>query len=638
MTEEEKSKLAENHNHRISTSLYHCLIPLLRDIGWYGSKEQLNQILPMETFSINIDDVRNSLTALRIIAKTKFIRLNKINRSNLPCIFTTKEGNSIAIFEINEYGFSVFDGYTQKRQIIKPNWKIGTMLTFDLLDDNATTLQESQTKWFNKLIIRFQQMFGYSLFLSLAISVLTVSAPLFVMFLFREISALEVTSTLDQLAVGVAFYVLTLVGFRILRTINLAYFSARIGNIIANQVMRRLLYLPPTYTEMASLGGQLSRIRDFDSIKNFFSSSAMVALLEIPFVLLIILALFLIDPYLALIPLGALVVFAILGFFVRIWSRNLGGEFSGNSKEYNEFILGSFANLKIIKCLSISRHWQQKYGKLLAANLKHNHRNSSFFSMVSDFSNALVSIAGIGTVLVGVHRIFSGELTPGGLMASLMLTWRVLAPVKTGLGVLVQFDKVKSSIGQVNKLMELKTEKRSKDSVAVTTNIAGKIIFSRVSLRYAKESLPALLGVSFKVEPNETLVILGQDGSGSSTILKILMGMYLPQSGQVLIDDNNLKQMDPISIRHLAAYMPEKPFLIDATLRQNLLLNNSLAKDSDIKMVMQRAGLASDIDRLPQGLDTYFDHSNHRQFSYSLNSIRKCKNNLAVQNSKQICA
>ena len=615
--QDQQTKIKQTHRLNFSISLYQCLIPLLRDIGWYGSKEQLNQILPMDTFSITVDDIRNSLTALRIVTQTKMVRLNNIRRSDLPCIFTANNQRAITIFDINEYGYRVFDGYTQKNQIVKPNRTMGTLLSFKLLDDNAVTLQESQSNWFTQLFLRFKQLFGYALFLSLAISILTVSAPLFVMFLFGEISSLEAGSTLDQLGLGVVFYVLSLVGFRILRTINLSYFSARIGNLIANQVMRRLMYLPPTYTEMASLGAQLSRIRDFDSIKNFFSSPAMVSLLELPFVVLIILSLFLIDSYLAMIPLGALGVFALLGVFVRFWSRNMGAEFSGNSKEYNEFVLSSFSNLKIIKCLSISSSWQKKYADLLTANLKQNHRNSTFYSAVSDISGALVSIAGICTVLVGVQRIFANQLTPGGLMASLMLTWRVLAPVKTGLGVLVQFDKVKNSIGQVNRLMELKTEKRSKDSVAITANIAGKIEFSKVSLRYAKESLPALLGVSFKTEPNETLVILGQDGSGSSTILKILMGMYLPQSGQVLIDDNNLKQIDPISIRQQVAYMPEQPFLINATLKQNLLLNNSMAKTSDIKMVIDMADLGMEISALPEGLDTQFEQTNQRMFSSS---------------------
>ena len=613
----EKNKTSNIEKNNFSTSLYECLMPLLRGIGWYGSKEQLNQILPMETLAVTVDDIRSSLTALRIVTTTKSISLNSISQADLPCIFTADDAYAVTVFEINDYGFRVFDGSTRKKQIIKPDKKIGTMLTFKLLNDKTITLQESQSAWFTQLLFRFKQLFAFSLFLSFAISVLTVSAPLFVMFLFNEISCLEAGATLDQLRYGVVSYVVALLGFRILRTINLSYFSARIGNLIANQVMRRLLYLPPTYTEMASLGAQLSRIRDFDSIKDFFSSQAMLSLLELPFVLLIILTLFLIDTYLAIIPLAALVIFAILGVFVRFWSRNLGAEYSGNSKEYNDFVLNSFSNLKIIKCLSISSHWQQEYSRILAANLKQNYRHSTFYATLSDISGALVSIAGICTVLVGVQQIFADKLTPGGLMASLMLTWRVLAPVKTGLGVLVQFDKVKSSVGQVNRLMELKTERRLSDSVSVTANINGKIEFSKVSLRYAKESLPALLGVSFKSDANRTLVILGQDGSGSSTILKILMGMYLPQSGQVLIDDNNLKQIDPISLRQQVAYMSEQPYLINASLRQNLLLNNSLASMADINLAINVAGLEADINALPDGLDTLFDFSNQRMFSSS---------------------
>lgn len=600
-----------------SDGLYECLLAILRELGWYGSRDHLNKVLPIKLSPMKFEDIINSMAALRIAVEEKNLRLNDLDAQMLPCIFVGKDGYPLVLLEYNEFGLSAYDGVSKKKQVIKPDRRKGSALFLKFIEEESLTLFDSIPNWFMHVSGRFRTIFNYSMVVSFAINLLTIFAPILVMFLFSEIEALENRSSIDQLAVGVGIYVCTLFGFRIIRTLAQSYVSSRVGNIVGNQVMRRLFYLPPAYTEMASLGAQLSRIKDFDTIKSFISGSALASLMELPFTFIIVAILLLIDPRTAFVPIGALGVFAVFWIIARYWSKGIGGKYSGSTKEYNDFVMDTLANLRVVKSLALSSLWVKKYRKLLASSIILNLKSSSFHSAVSQLSSALVSLAGLATVFVGVQQIIAGEMTPAGLMASVMLTWRVLAPIKTGFAVAIQFDKVKKSVDQVNRLMEIQTEKRSSDSVAVAFDLVGEVNFSQVSLRYKKDAHPAILGVSFTVQPKETLVVIGHGGSGTSSILRLVMGMYLPQTGRVIIDGNNLQQIDPLSLRRQIAYLPEKPFFFSGTLKQNLLLTNPLATEDDLFYAINESGLQEEINALPLGLDSPFDDASLKNYSLS---------------------
>ncbi len=606
-----------NNHEEWSQALYECLIPILREQGWYGSKEQLNHVLPMSISSLKIEDVVNALSGLRIAVKEKRIKLKNIDCSQLPCIFVCENYDPMVIFEETDFGLSVFNGLSKKKQIVKADNRCGLALFFYPVKDKIKTSYDSQQRWFILVINRFRSMIAYSMLISFIISILTISSPLFVLFLFSEISAITEKNQFSQLYVGIAIYIGTLFAFKMLRTFAQAYTSARIGNIVANQVVRRLFYLPPRYTEMASLEAQISRIRDFDSIKGFVAGTAMASLLEIPFIVFILGILLLIDFQIALIPITALVIFVGIGLIAKYWSRSIGSELSGASQEYQDFVVDTLTNLRVVKSLALSTLWIENYRKHIASSLLLNMKTNSFHESISHIASGLVSLTGLATIYIGVQRIFEGELTPAGLMASIMFTWIALSPIKTGFSVAIQFDKVKKSVEQVNRLMDLGTEHRSRDSVTVTSNIKGNIIFSQVSLRYNKEAYPSLLGVSFALHAGETLVIIGHGGSGTSSVLKLILGLYIPQSGRVIIDDNNLQQIDPIALRRQIAYMPEKPFFFNGTLRENLTLRNPSATREDFAFAIQEAGLQKEIQALPEGLDTAFDEKNISRFSLS---------------------
>jgi ABC-type bacteriocin/lantibiotic exporter with double-glycine peptidase domain len=144
------------------------------------------------------------------------------------------------------------------------------------------------------------------------------------------------------------------------------------------------------------------------------------------------------------------------------------------------------------------------------------------------------------------------------------------------------------------------------------------VTFSRVSLRYSNDADPALLGVSFEAQPGEVIAIVGSDGAGKSTVLKLIAGLYAPQAGNVMIDDLDIRQIDPIELRKCIGYAPQAPQLFFGTIAQNLRLAQPTASEADLRQAMTLAGVWEEIAALDRGLNTRVGDAASNRISTSL--------------------
>jgi ATP-binding cassette subfamily C protein LapB len=189
----------------------------------------------------------------------------------------------------------------------------------------------------------------------------------------------------------------------------------------------------------------------------------------------------------------------------------------------------------------------------------------------------------------------------GGLVASMILVWRVLAPLQTGFISLTRVTQVKSSITQINGLMNIKGERDQHALVTPIKQMEGFVTFARVSIRYSPDSDPALVGVSFDIEPGEVLCVVGGNGSGKSTVLKLLAGMYAPQAGSIRVDNMDIRQMDTVELRHAVGYVPQTIQFFYGTIAQNLRLADPTATETDLYAACEKAEVLDDVLALKQG-------------------------------------
>jgi len=588
-----------------------CLVPLLDTLGWRGNSTQLSEALPHVPEEMGQTEFLNTLANLKFEGQLTQTRMHRIDPRLMPCLFVPKRGAAkVLVAPGSNRGLLVYDGDTGEYSQIKRRRTRGTAIMFRGMRSGAPSFLRQQTDWFRKVILRFRSLFGCALVLSLLLSIMAMMVPIFVMVTYNQLNTAGSIYTLQYLGAGVGIFILADTGFKFLRSRVFRFASVRLGNIIGNEVVRRILYLPPAYTESANLGAQVARIRDFETVREFFGGPALVAVVELPFMALLIACLFFIGGAIGFVPIIAIVLFAVFGLLMAPVINRANGVTAQAGSVRQSFVVETLSNLRAIKTSGVADTWKERYRELSAEAIVAGFETAKLTAIVNAASQTVTMTAGLATMAVGAFSVAAGSMTAGALLASMILVWRVLAPIKTGFTVLSQLGRIRKSIAQVNRLMNMPLEDRSETTTSISRTIKGKVSFSRVSIRYTPDSHPALIGADFSVEPGETLLILGHDGAGKSTILKLIMGLYQSQAGRILIDDTNIRQLDPVALRHDVAYAPQGTYEFYGTIRQNLLLAYPPATDKDLEDAAAKAGVLDDVRALPGGFDTRIgDHN-----------------------------
>lgn len=228
----------------------------------------------------------------------------------------------------------------------------------------------------------------------------------------------------------------------------------------------------------------------------------------------------------------------------------------------------------------------------------------------------LMMLGGIATISFGVNAVIHQSMTVGALIASMMVIWRIVTPMQLACASITRLQQLVASTKQVERLLSVAPEHSPNIPVPAAHHWQGCITFHRVSLKYAAESEPALLGISFEAKPGQIIAIRGNNGSGKSSILKVALGLYQPQSGSVRLDGVDIRQMDPLTLRQHMAYVPQNVDLFPGTLRENLQLAEPTASDEACLRALHAACAADEFARLPQGLDTIIEGEGATAVSY----------------------
>lgn len=531
-------------------------MPLLDALGWRGDDSFLSAAMPHMPSEMGMVELLNTMANLKFESRVQGLRLDAIDARQLPCLFVPDEGAALVLLAKSEDSILSFNGATGEYEQLPVTRVAGQVVFFRPMSKGADSFLKQQPDWFRKVLGRFTKLFVQAIVLTGILSLLALLTPVFIITLYDQVLAVGSMKGLGYLGLGVTLYIVADAGFRYLRAHLFNFTSVRLGNIIGNEVLRRILYLPPAYTETANLGAQVARIRDFETVREFIGGPAAASLIELPFLLILIGGLFLIGGPVAWVPVGAIALFVIFGAAILPFMRNANREAAQKGSERQAFILEMLANLRAIKNIGATDTWRNRFRDISADASWSTYVTAQLTAYVNTFSQTLVMLAGVLTMSVGVGLVIEGAMSSGALMASMILTWRILAPLRTGFSVFAQTGRIKRSVDQIDRLMNIRLENKQETTLVKTLSLDGAVSFTNVAIRYSKDAPPALIGINLKADPGEIVAIVGHDGAGKSTVLKLMMGLYHPQAGQVLLDHTNVRQLDPVGVRHAIGYAP----------------------------------------------------------------------------------
>lgn len=585
-----------------ATDLSNCLLPLLAALNWRGDKRHIAEALPHFTNSLDITSMRNILATLHYQSRPVKLRLSGIDQRLFPCLYLPEDGDAMILMGYEPEGIRIFDGGQNVERIMpRGSTTGGTAYFFSVVD--ADDLQSSQSKvgWFRAVSERFRALVYQTLGITFVLNVLALVTPLFVMAVYDKVVATGSLPTLAFFAFGVGVAIACDLILRMIRSKIMAFIGARLDNIVGIAIFHKILFLPPAFTERATIGAQVARIKDFETIRDFFTGPMAMVLFELPFVFIFIITIAVLAGPVVFVSMIMMACFLILGLIISPLLRHSVGRAARASSKKQELIVETLSGMRAVKYCGAEAKWMERFREYSASAALNSFYTAQMSALMQTISHVLMISAGLGTIIFGVFRVMNGDMTVGGLVASMILVWRVLAPLQTGFVSLTRLTQVKSSISQINNLMNIKGERDQHAIVNPIKQIEGFVTFARVSIRYSPDSDPALVGISFELEPGEVICIVGGNGSGKSTVLKLLAGMYAPQAGSIRIDNMDIRQMDTVELRHAVAYVPQTMQFFYGTIAQNLRLAHPTATMEDLYQACEMADVLDDVLMLSQG-------------------------------------
>ncbi len=596
--------------HTAEDVLLNCLHIVCKLLDRPQSREALAAGLPIPDNGMTPALFIRSATRAGLAARLMVRNLDKIDPMLLPCVLLlrdrkacvyvgVKDGQCEIILPetggVQEIPFaqleSVFSGYAI---FAKPEFRY---------DPRAKGLAEPESaSWFWGTLRRFKSMYVEVIFASLMINLFALASPLFVMNVYDRVIPNHAMETLWVLATGA---IIVFVFDFIIRTLR-AYFLDLTGRgadtLISSYLFEQLMNMrmesrPP------SAGALAGHLREFEHLREFYTSATMATLVDLPFLVLYILVIALVGGWLALVPLLAVpVIIGVALYMQRPLNRIVKETFRENSQK-SALLVESITGLETIKKMGaegyMQRLWESFVGKTSASSM-HAHSLSSAVLSFTIFSNYMVTVL---IVIMGAYMVADGLITTGALIAAVILAGRATAPLGQIAGLLTRFHQSQSALETLDDFMNLPVERPAGKTFLSRQYLRGQIEFRNVVFAYPGQKNKALNNCSFRIEPGEKIGIIGPIGSGKTTLEKLIMGLYDPNEGSITMDGTDVRQIDPADLRRNIGICPQDVFLFYGSVKENILMGRMGVDDRAMLTAGTLAGVTDFLRHHPLGYD-----------------------------------
>ncbi len=377
--------------------------------------------------------------------------------------------------------------------------------------------------------------------------------------------------------------------------------SARIDVKLSSMIMERVLGMRMA-DRPASVGSFAATLRSFESIRDFIASATVTALIDLPFALLFILVIMWISWPLVFFPIVGSIAIIVYSYVVQHKMHELSESTFRATALRNATLVESLTALETIKTQGAEGQMQDKWERTAAFLARVSSQLRLLSASATNGTVTLQQLTNLVTIVAGVYLIHAGMLTMGGLIASTMLVGRALAPIGLVVGLLMQYHNARLALTSLEQTMARPVERNGDTALVHRPELHGDIEFREVTFGYGQGE-PALKNVSFRIKPGEHVVVIGRVGSGKTTLQKLMMGLYEPTEGAVLVDGVDLRQLDPADLRSNVGYVSQDSMLFFGTLRENIAIGAPYADDRAIIEAADVGGLTEFVNRHPQGFD-----------------------------------
>lgn len=599
--------------------LLDCLVEICRLNGQAASRASLSAGLPLGDSGkgkLTIELTERAAARAGMATKLQRLALQRIDAAALPAILILKDNQACVLLRFEDGGREgpvarVLLPETGQGSIVLPLADLQRRYTgvvlfvrphfrFDARTPEVRAVR--QRHWFWGAVLEQRIVYRDVLWAALLVNVFALVFPLFSMNVYDRVVPNNAVETLWALSIGVVLIMCGDLFMRLLRSHFVDEASARIDVQISATLMEKVLGMRLEHRP-ESVGSFASNLRGFEQVRDFIASGTVTALIDLPFALLFVTVLAWISPWLAVPVVTAFVLILVIGYVLQHRLHELSQTTYQAAAQRNATLIESLTAIETIKSLGAESVVQAKWERANAFLAVTNVRMRALSATANYGTNWLSQGVTVAIVIVGVYLISQRELTMGALVASSMLASRALQPAGQIVGLLMQYQGARTAMESLDKIMERPVERPAGENFVQRPQLRGDIEFRNVKFAYPGRQDAALDGISFKIQAGERVALIGRVGSGKSTIERLIMGLYQPHDGAVLLDGIDLRQLDPADVRRNLGYVSQDVTLFYGSLRDNITFGLPYADDSAIVAAAELAGMSGFIDRHPRGFD-----------------------------------
>jgi ATP-binding cassette subfamily C protein LapB len=408
-------------------------------------------------------------------------------------------------------------------------------------------------------------------------------------------------ASLIGLSIGLAVVLIFDFTLKLLRAYFVDVAGADIDRDIGDSVFARLLAIR-LELKKGSTGGLAGMMRELEQLRDFFASATMTAIVDVPFIILTMLLIWILGGVVVLVPAIMIPLVVIVAWVTHPAMERLSARAMGEGLLKQSVLVEAIGGLETVKTAGAAPLLTKRWGRAVQQHSDSSLRQRMIAAIGTTFATSSGTIAYAGITIVGVNLIAEREMTMGGLIACGILGGRAIAPLVQISQLLSRITSTRTAYRQINDMMEMPSEGPAGEPLLLSKP-QGKIEFRNVAFRYPGQAERALDAVSFTINPGEHVALLGRVGSGKSTIAKLILGLYPQEDGLIMVDGSDIRQLDPTNLRgHIGATMQEA-VLLTGSVRENIVLDRPGFGDEEMVRVAELSGTHQFMGQIANGYD-----------------------------------
>ena len=536
-------------------------------------------------------------------------RLEDIPSLTLPCILLLSNDRAcVLVSKSGERAQVIFpetENTAQNIQLDELRADYSGYALFASVESKPDERTESFTiskgkRWFWDVLSYYAPIYRHVALASVITNLIAVATPLFVMNVYDRVVPNAAMETLWVLAIGVLIaYIFDF----LLRTMRVYFVDVAgrnadvvLSSSLVNKVLGMRLDAKPEST-----GALANNLREFEQLRDFFSSSTLLACIDVPFLAVFIIFIGIIAGPMCLLPICAIPVLVGLGLVIQGFSRRSAEASYKQNMQKNALLVEIVNGLETIKSCQAESRMQRLWEAVVGLSAKSNSDSRKYNNLAVNASLLVTQFVSVILIIWGVYRIEEGLMTMGALIGANILLGRTMAPLMQIASLLTRVQNSQVALKALDLLMALPSENEAHRTPLDFGLLRPSFTMENVSFAYPREKRLALDRVNLHIEPGEHVGIIGTMGSGKSTLAKLLTGLYLPKEGAVKFGGVDIRQFATSELRSRVGVLPQDVVLFYGSIRDNIALGDPTINDHLILRAATVAGVSDFLRNNPAG-------------------------------------